>query len=70
MHIHLHIYMRNHNGIIINRRAKASLTIYTSNFIARFVCERELDTERRLQYIDPPTPMADSVVSFSFSRGA
>ena len=32
---------------------------YTSHFITRFACERELETEQRLQYIDPH--------SFSFS---
>ena len=26
---------------------------YTSHFIARFACERELENEQRLQYIDP-----------------
>ena len=26
---------------------------YTSYFIARFACERELETEQRLQYINP-----------------
>ena len=36
------------------------------SFIVTFVCERELETEQRLQYIDP-TLMAISVVSFSFS---
>ena len=35
------------------RRAKTSLKKYTSHFIARFACERELETEQRLQYIDP-----------------
>ena len=36
---------------------------------SRFYCERELETEQNLQYIDP-TLMAVSVVSFSFSRAA
>ncbi len=36
-----------------NRWAKTSLKKYTSHFIVRFVCERELETEQRLQYIDP-----------------
>ena len=40
--------------------------ICTSHFIVTFVCERELETEQRLQYIDP-THMAISIVSFSFS---
>ena len=30
--------------------------IYTSHFIVRFACERELETEQRLQHIDLPTP--------------
>ena len=30
-----------------------SLEKYTSHFIERVVCERELETEQRLQYIDP-----------------
>ena len=34
-------------------RANTSLKKYTSPFIARFACERELETEQRLQYIDP-----------------
>ena len=47
--------------------------ICTSHFIIRvrkgyskFACERELETELKLQYFDP-TLMAVSVVSFSFS---
>ena len=39
---------------------------YISHFIVRFACERELETEQRLQYIDP-TLMAISVSSFLFS---
>ena len=35
------------------RRAKTSLKKYTSHFIVKFACERELETEQRLQYIDP-----------------
>ena len=31
----------------------SSLEKYTSHFIERFVCERELVTEQRLQHIDP-----------------
>ena len=52
------------------------IKIFTSHFIARvrkgcsrFACERELETEHKLQYFDPKV-MADSVVSFSFSRAA
>ena len=33
-------------------RAKTSLNKYTSHFIVTFECERELETEQRLQYID------------------
>ena len=36
---------------------------------SRFACERELETEQKLQYFDP-TLMAVNVVSFSFSRAA
>ena len=32
----------------------SSLEKYTSHFIERVLCERELETEQRLQYIDPP----------------
>ena len=32
---------------------QSSLEKYTSHFIERVVCERELETEQRLQYIDP-----------------
>ena len=35
-----------------------SLEKYTSHFIERVVCERELETEQRLQYIDPKTLLA------------
>ena len=55
-----------HTDAIINRRRKSSLTKYTAHFIVRFVCERELETEQKLQYFDPKH-MAVSVVSFSFS---
>ena len=49
--IYIYIYTytcRIHTEAII-RRAKTSLKIYTSHFIVRF----ELETEQRLQYIDP-----------------
>ena len=35
-------------------RAKTSLATYVPLFIVRFACERQLETEQRLQYIDPP----------------
>ena len=34
------------------------------------MCERELETEKRLQHIDLPSPSGHSRVSFSFSRTA
>ena len=34
------------------------------------MCERELETEQRLQHIDLPSPSGQSHVSFSFSRAA
>ena len=50
--------------------------IFTFHFIARvqkgcvgFYCERDLETDQKLQYFDP-TVMAASVVSFSFFRTA
>ena len=56
------------------RRVKTSLEKYcTSHFIvrvrkgySRFACERELETEQKLQYFDP-TLMAVSIMSFLFS---
>ena len=35
------------------RHKKTSLTIYTSHFIARFACERMLETERKLHILTP-----------------
>ena len=43
--------------------------ICTSHFIARFACERELETEQNYNILTQ-TPMAISVVSFSFFRAA
>ena len=40
---------------------------YTSHFNERVVCERELETEQRLQHIDLLGPSEHSRVSFSFS---
>ena len=49
-----------HTDAMNNRRAKTSLEKYTSQFICKarkgcvgFYCERELETEQRLQYIEP-----------------
>ena len=60
-----------------NRRAKTSLEKYVPLTLllgfekgySGFYCERELETEQRLLYIDP-TLMAINVVSFLFSRAA
>ena len=38
----------------IRTSGHSSLDKYTSHFIERVVCERELETEQRLQYIEPP----------------
>ena len=47
------------------RRAKTSLKKYTSHFIARFACAGELETEQRLQYIDPHSWPSASCLSRS-----
>ena len=39
----------------IKTSGHSSLEKYTSHFIERVVCERELETEQRLQHIEPPT---------------
>ena len=44
--------------------------IYTSHFIWKVACERELETEQRLQHIDLPSPSGHHRVSFSFSWAA
>ena len=42
----------------------SSLEKYTSHFIERVVCERELETEQRLQHTDSPAPLAIAVSLF------
>ena len=42
----------------IKTSGHSSLEKYTSHFIERVVCERELETEQRLQHIDPLTLLA------------
>ena len=42
----------------IKTSGHSSFEKYTSHFIERVVCERELETEQRLQHIDPPTLLA------------
>ena len=44
--------MQNHNDDTIKTSGLSSLEKYTSHFIERVVCERELETERKLQHID------------------
>ena len=41
--------------------------ICTSHFICKVACERELETEQRLQHIDFTSPSGHSCESFSFS---
>ena len=45
--------MQNHKDNTITTSGNSSLEKYTSHFIERVVCERELETEQRLQHIDP-----------------
>ena len=58
--------MQNHNDDTIKMSGHSSLEKYTSHFIERVVCERELETEQRLQHIDPYSYGHNSV-SFLFS---
>ena len=57
--------MQNHNDDTIKTSGHSSLEKYTSHFIERVVCERELETEQRLQRIDPP-PHSSGYHSLSF----
>ncbi len=50
--LYIHICMQKHNDAITTS-GHSSLEKYTSHFIERVVCERELETEQRLQHIDP-----------------
>ena len=49
-----YICMQNHNDDTKTTSRHSSLEKYTSHFIERVVCERELETEQRLQHIAPP----------------
>ena len=67
--IKMHIYTytsRIHIDTII-KTSEDFFKRYTSHFIERVVCERELETEQRLHHIDLPRPSGYSHVSFSFS---
>ena len=54
-----------------NDTTKTSETFFSKNIpltlFERFACERELDTEQRLQHTDLPSPSGHSRISFSFS---
>ena len=54
----------------IKTSGQSSLEKYTTHFIERIVCERELETEQRLQHIDPPNPSHNHSFSFPFSWAA
>ena len=45
--------MQNHNDTINKQTSEAFFKRYISHFIVTFACERELETEQRLQYIHP-----------------
>ena len=58
----LYRHLQHHNDTINNRRTQEDFlnNIFTSHFIAwvrkglsRFACERELETEQKLQYFEP-----------------
>ena len=65
---------RIHTDAMINRRRKTSLTKYLPLTLLQgfekgysgFACERELETEQKLQYFDPHS-YGRHVVSFLFS---
>ena len=65
---HKCICMQNHNDDTIKMSNTVLLEKYTSHFIERFVCERELETEQNCNILTP-TLVAISV-SFPFSRVA
>ena len=60
-HLLLYCHLQYHNDTI-NKQTQEDffINICTSYFIVRFVCERELATEQKLQYFDP-TLMAINV---------
>ena len=67
--LYIHICMQKHNDDTIKTSGHSSLEKYTSHFIEIFVCERELETEQRHQYIDPHSSGYNSI-SFPFSWAA
>ena len=71
--VYSHIYTSTYTCRIhidaVNKTSEDFFKKYTSHFIVRVVCERELETEQNCNILTP-TLMAISVVSFSFSRTA
>ena len=65
LYIHICICMQNHNDDTIKTSEHGSLEKYTFHLIERVVCERELETEQRLQHIDLPILLA---ITAFFSR--
>ena len=67
--IHMQLYTYTCRNILntITTSEDTSLEKYTFHFIESVVCERELETEQRLQHIDHPSSSRHSSVSFSFS---
>ncbi len=65
--LYIHICIQNHNND--TKTSDSSLEKYTSHFIERVVCGRELETEQRLQHIDLHSYGHNSV-SFPFSWAA
>ena len=55
--LYIHIYMQKDNDALTTS-GDTSLEKCTSHFIERVVCERESETEQRLQHIDTPTLLA------------
>ena len=62
-------YARRNIFNTIKRSGHTSLEKYTSHFIERIVCERELETEQRLQHIDPPPTLLAITAFLSRSPG-
>ena len=69
LYIYTYICWIHTDAIIIKTSEDFFRRICTSHFIARFACERELETEQNYNILTP-THMAISVVSFLFSRAA
>ena len=51
--LYIHICMQKHNDAIIKTSGHSSLKKYTSHFIERVVCERELETEQNSNILTP-----------------